>query len=191
MTRQSIRGIGYCARLTAAGDWAFEYALGLATSGGVRLNIFFFPSPPCRSHLPRGRRGEQALLSEERMIALEREVRLYYDQLLGDYIDVGFRLCEGDEEPELRRCLIMKRDYDVLVLAYEGYRCRFGTRPIEEFAEAMPCPTVLVGPERPDQLFLNSPAELWLDELGLSTRAWHPVRRVVVVPAGEPSTVAP
>lgn len=183
MTRQSMRGIGYCARMTPAGDWAFVYALDLAVSHNVRLNIFYFPSPPCRPHVARGRRGERARPSAAETIAVERETRLYYDRLLGDYIDAGFRLCEGDEEPELRRCLIMERDYDVLVLAYEGYRCQFGSKAIEEFAEAMPCPTVLVGPERPDQLFLNSAAELWVEDLGLSTREWHRVSDVVVGPA--------
>jgi hypothetical protein len=180
MTRQSMRGVGYCARMTPAGDWAFEYAFDLAVAHGVRLNIFFFPSSPFRPHHPRGRRGEHARLSVEQMIALEREARFYYDPLLADYVDVGFRLCEGDEDPELRRCLIMERDFDILVLAYEGHRCRFGGRTVEEFAEAMPCPAVLVGPERSGQVFLNSAAELWIDELGLTSRRWYPLSGVVV-----------
>jgi hypothetical protein len=182
MTRQSIQGIGYCARLTAAGDWAFDFALGLARSRGVRLNIFFFPTPPCQPHIPRGRRGETAQLSREKMIALERDVRLYYDQLLGDFVDVGFRLCEGDEEPELRRCLSMKRDYDILVLAYDGYRCRFGGKTIERFAEGMPCPTVLVGPEGPEQVFVNTAATQWIEELDLVDRPWHHLDQVKVRP---------
>lgn len=191
MTRQSIRGIGYCARMTRAGDWAFEFAFHLARSRGVRLNIFFFPSPPCQAHAPRGRRGERAGLSGDTMIALERETRLYYDERLGDFVDVGFRLCEGDEDPELRRCLIVKRDYDVLVLPYEGYRCRFGERTIEAFAEAMPCPAVLVGPERPDQIFLNQAAALWVEDLGLSSRPWRLVGGMVVVREADPSPAAP
>lgn len=135
-------------------------------------------------------KGERAQLSPEKLMAVEREIRLYYDQLLGGYVNVGFRLCEGDEEPELRRCLIMKRDYDIFVLAYEGYRCQFGGRTIEEFAEAMPCPTVLVGPERSDQFFLNSACELYLEELGLSSRPWHRLIGVVVMPGEAGSTSA-
>jgi len=180
MTKQSLRGIGYCARMTAAGDWAFEYAFERARSLGIRLNIFFFPSPPCRPHIPRGRTGKKAQLSPDTMIALERDTRLYYDQLLGDYVDVGFRLCEGDEEPELRRCLLMKHDYDVLVLAYEGFRCQFGSKSIEEFAEGMTCPTVLIGPERQDQVFVNSAATLWLEVLDLQERQWHRLSDVLV-----------
>ncbi len=175
MTMQTIQGVGYCARMTEAGDWAFNFALDLAVRHDVRLDIFFFPVPPSQPHVPRGRRGELAPLSEARQIALERDVRLYYDQLLGDFVNVGFRLCEGDEEPELRRCLLVRREYDVLVLPYEGYRCRFGSRRIEEFAESLSCPVVLVGPERADQLYLNTPGALHTEALGLGPGEWAPV----------------
>lgn len=175
MTMQAIRGVGYCARMTEAGDWAFNLALDLSVRNDVKLDIFFFPVPPSQPHTSRGRRGELAALPADRQVALERDVRLYYDQLLGDFVNVGFRLCEGDEEPELRRCLLVRREYDVLVLAYEGYRCRFGSHRIEEFAESLSCPVILVGPERPDQLFLNTPATLRTDALGLGPGEWSPV----------------
>lgn len=166
--------------MTRAGDWAFDYALSVAARHRVRLNIFFFPTPPCRPHLPRGRRGQLASPEPEKMVELERDTRLYYDRLLGDFEDVGFRLCEGDEDPELRHCLLIKRDYDVLVLAYEGYRCKFGSKSIEAFAESMACPTVLVGPEHHGQFYVNSSAELWLDTLGLRGRDWGRVSQVSV-----------
>lgn len=180
MTRQSIRGVGYCARMTEAGDWAFNLALDLAVGHDVRLDVFFFPIPPCQPHDSRGRSGELAVQPVERKIALERDVRLYYDQLLGEFVNVGFRLCEGDEDPELRRCLLVRKEYDVLVLAYEGYRCRFGRQTIEQFAESMPCPTILVGPERPQQVFLNSAAEFYVDALGLGPGEWRHVGDVAV-----------
>jgi hypothetical protein len=180
MTRQAIRGVGYCARKTRAGDWAFRYALDLAVKQGVALNIFFFPTPPCLHHMSRGRRGELGRLPPQRAVELEREIRLYYDPLLGEYENVGFRLCEGDEDPELRHCLLIKKDYDVLVLAYEGYRCKFGNRSIEEFAQSMACPAILVGPEHRDQFFVNSSAELWLDSLSLVGRDWARVCDVAV-----------
>lgn len=180
MTRQTIRGVGYCARMTRAGDWAFDYAFELASRHGVRLNIFFFPTPPCKPHFSRGRSGREGGLTAEKAVEIERDTRLYYDPLLGDYLDVGFRLCEGDEDPELRHCLVIKKDYDILVLAYEGYRCQFGDRSIETFAESMACPTVLVGPEDREQFFLNTTAEVWLEELGLEERPWEPVRDVSV-----------
>lgn len=185
MTVQAIRGVGYCARMTRSGDWAFDYSLELALRHDVRLDIFFFPTPPSRPHAPRGRSGEMAELPDEQKVQMEKDVRLYYDEMLGDFVNVGFRLCEGDEDPELRRCLLVRKEYDVLVLAYEGFHCRFGSRSIEEFAESMPCPTVLVGPERPGQYFVNSPAGLSLDRLGLEAEDCHRLTDVIVKP---PST---
>ncbi len=185
MTVQAIRGVGFCARMTRSGDWAFDYALDLAVEQDVRLDIFFFPTPPSRPHPSRGRSGELGAMSEEQRIRTEKDIRLYYDQILGDFVNVGFRLCEGDEEPELRRCLLIRKEYDVLVLAYEGYRCRFGNRTIEEFAESMPCPTVLVGPEAPRQFALNTAATHWVDRLGLEGADWHHVNDMVVKPKGE------
>jgi len=180
MATQTFRGVGYCARMTLAGDWAFDFALDLATRNDVRLDVFFFPTPPSQPHAPRGRRGETADLSEEKKVQIEKDMRLYYDQLLGSFVNVGFRLCEGDEEPELRRCLMLRREYDVLVLPYEGYHARFGSKSVEEFAESMPCPTVLVGPEQAEQYYLNSPAKLWIGRMGLEGRDFHHVSDVEV-----------
>lgn len=172
MTVQELKGVGYCSRLDTVGDWAFEIALSLARRHDVVLDIFFFPDPCGSAHLPHGRRGELLTLSDQAKVELEKKVRLYYDERLGDFVDVGFRLCEGDEEPELRRCLIIRREYDVLVLPNPAHAHRFGGRPIEEFAQAMPCPTILVGPESPNRLLVNSPARMWMDRLGLQHVEW-------------------
>jgi len=176
MTVQSLKGVGCCARLDTVGDRAFNVALSLARRYGVVLNLFFFPGPCGAAHPPHGRRGELLGMSDEAKVEREKEVRLYYEDRLGDYLEVGFRLCEGDEEPELRRCLIMRRDYDVLVLPYPSRGHRFGGRPIEEFAHAMPCPTILVGPQRENQLLVNSPARIWIDRLGLQSADWSEIR---------------
>lgn len=183
MTVQAIQGVGYCARMTSAGDWAFDFALDLAVHHDVRLDIFFFPTPPCRPHAARGRRGGLLELHEDKKTQIEKDVRLYYDQLLGDFVNVGFRLCEGDEDPELRRCLLIRKEYDVLVLPYEGYRCHFGSKSVEDFAESMPCPTVLVGPEGPEQFFINTAAKHRAEVLGLTHRSWHHVKEVEVQPS--------
>ena len=175
MTVRRLSGVGYCACLSQVGDWAFEFAFGLARSHDIRLNIFLFPDPPCKEHATRGRRGEGLLMGEREEIELERRARVYYDVMLGDFVNVGFRLCEGDEDPELRRCLLIRKDYDVLVLAYEHRGCTFGERLIEEFAEHMPCPIVLVGPMRSDEVYLNTPARLWAEALGLNEGEWLPV----------------
>lgn len=175
MTVQAIRGVGLCARMTQAGDWAFDYALDLATTHDVKMDIFFFPTPPSEAHPSRGRRGESADLSPQDKVNLEKDMRLYYEEMLGDFINVGFRLCEGDEEPELRRCLLIRKEYDILVVPYEEAHSLFGQRTVEEFIETMPCPTVLVGPESSRQFFINSAAKLWLQALGLEGESWKAV----------------
>lgn len=175
MTVKRLTGVGCCARLSRVGDWAFEFAFRLAQRHDMRLNVFFFPDPPCRPHATRGRHGERLRVGEEEKIELERRVRPYYDERLGDFLNVGFRLCEGDEEPELLRCLLIRKDYDILVLAYEHRGCLFGARPIEEFAERMACPTVLVGPGRSDELYLNTAARLWTETLDLVDGEWLPL----------------
>jgi hypothetical protein len=175
MTVKRLSGVGYCARLSRVGDWAFEFALRLAQRHDMRLNVFFFPDPPYRVHAARGRHGERLHLAEKEEIELERRVRLYYDERLGDFLNVGFRLCEGDEEPELLRCLLIRKDYDILVLAYENRGCLFGACTIEDFAERMACPTVLVGPSRSDELYLNTPARLWTETLDLDNEEWLPL----------------
>jgi hypothetical protein len=179
MTVQRLKGVGCCARLDTVGDWAFEVALSFARQHGVVLNLFFFPEACGDAHPPHGRRGELLEMSDEAKVEREKEVRLYYEDRLGDYLEVGFRLCEGDEEPELRRCLLMRRDYDILVLPYPARGHRFGGRTIEEFAQAMPCPTILVGPEHENQLSVNSPTRIWIERLSLQSTDWTEIRSSV------------
>ncbi|MGW8178230.1 MAG: hypothetical protein ACWGQW_05595 [bacterium] len=91
---------------------------------------------------------------------------MYYDELAGDYLEVGFRLCEDNEWTELHRCLL-KREFQVLVLGYENDDAMFGGKPILEFANAFVSPVVLVGPKYPDEFYLNASAGLISDKLGL------------------------
>ncbi len=174
MARQKLVAVGYCARMSEVGDWAFQFALDLARRHDAKLDIFVFPTAPCTGHETRGRRGEMFRISEEEEIDLERRVRFYYEEHLGDFVEAGFRICLGDETPELRSCLF-QREFDILVLAYEHRYCPFGNRSIEEFADRLPCPVVLVGPDRPDEFHLNHPAKLWLTELGLEDAPWNPI----------------
>lgn len=159
MTVQSIKGVGYCALMTEVGDRALAVALECAQRHEVRLDIFFFPTSSFDAHDSRGRHGETAHLSSHDVIELERQTRLYYDERLGDYLNVGFRFCLGDEDPELRRCLLYRKDYDVLVLPCPTLDCSFGGRPVLAFAQHMPCPVILVGPEDQGQLLVNSAAQ--------------------------------
>jgi hypothetical protein len=175
MTTVSIASVGLCAHYSPPGDWAFELALAIATRRGVRLNVFYFLDDPFD---PEDRAGED-LTSEDRarmIVDRERELRLYFDARAGEYLDVGFRLCEDTEWRELHRCLI-KREFQVLVLPYPHTKARFGGRPLIDFVEDFGCPVVVVGPDSPDRLYLNLPARQITDQLGLPNhvRAAAPV----------------
>jgi hypothetical protein len=186
MTRARLKAVGFCAWTEEEGDPAFRYALDLARRHEARLDVFIFPTLPCDPHPPRGRSGELFAISSRDEVEIERRVRLYYDELLEDYLEVGYRLCRGDESPELRRCLF-DREYDILVLPYLAEGCRFGVRSIEEFAHRMQCPVVLVGPGTEGGIHLNHPARLWLSELGLEGGEWKVVPEPGEAPAAQAS----
>ena len=166
MTSIAVKDIGFCAHFSPQGDWAFEFALSLARRLGHRLNIFYFPRlDSSLANRPAGR------LDEDELIALDRRVREYYDEKLGDFVEVGFRVCEDLVDTELRRCLF-RREYQVMVLGYLGHGARFGDDSIEAFAYRFNGPVVLVGPDRPDQLYLNPPAGVVSWRLSLSEDDW-------------------
>jgi hypothetical protein len=174
MSTFAVRAIGFCAHYSPQGDWAFDFALRLARARSLQLNVFHFLTDPYDP----GARVPQGLSREERAalaVRLERDLRLYYDGLLGDYLDAGFRLCEDPEWTELHRCLT-KREFQLLVLGYPSDGARFGGVPIEDFATSFVSPVILVGPSSPLDIRLNEPAALIHDRLGLADRDYMPVR---------------
>ncbi len=169
MTSIAVKDIGFCAHFSRQGDWAFEFALSLARRLEHRLNIFYFP----RLDSPVSNRPTDRL-TEDELIATDRRVREYYDEKLGDFVEAGFRVCEDVVDNELRRCLF-RREYQVMVLGCQAYGARFGNHSIETFAYRFNGPVVLVGPERPDQIYLNPPARVVSWQLGLSDDEWMPL----------------
>lgn len=169
MTTIAVKDVGLCAHFSLPGDWAFEFALSLARRLRHRLNIFYFPRlDPSFSDRP------ASAWAEDELVDLDRRVREYYDDKLGDFVDVGFRVCEDLVDMELRRCLF-RREYQVMVLGYLGYGAPFGDSSIESFAYRMNSPLALVGPHRPSQFYLNPPATLISGQLGLSGDDWAPL----------------
>jgi hypothetical protein len=168
MTQTTINAVGFCAHYSTQGDWAFEFALDLARRGEHRLNVFHFLADP---YDPSDHTGELLSPSAKATLAVaqERELRLYYDERGGDYLDIGFRLCEDPEWTELHRCLT-RREFQVLVLAYPEPGATFAGKPLEEFAHSFVCPVVLVGPGSPGEIRLNRPARLLGDSLGIGPR---------------------
>jgi len=178
MTVPTFNAIGFCAHYSDHGDWAFDYALRLARDNSLTLNVFHFLCDPYDS----AARTPDDLSKEELdrlVIDQERELRLYYDQRAGDYLDVGFRLCYDDSWKELHRCLMI-REFQLLVLGYPDYAAFFSKKPIEEFANSFVSPVVLIGPERPDQYWLNTQAALLSDRLGVKDKNWSKIDHNIV-----------
>jgi len=169
MTIARLDSIGLCAHYCTQGDWAFNFALGLAERCALQLNVFYFLADPFD---PDDRTGQDLPPHDRWPLIVEREkaLRFYYEVKLGDFLDVGFRVCEDREWSELHRCLT-KREFQVLVLPYPEAGATFGGRTIDEFANAFVCPVVLVGPQSPEELHVNRPAALMADRLGLTTDA--------------------
>jgi hypothetical protein len=166
----SFNAVGFAAHYSKHGDWAFDYALKLSESSGMQLNVFHFLSDPYdKSENEYERLAHREL--EKIAIQKEKELRLYYDKRSGEYLKVGFRVCYDRSWTELHRCLLI-REFQVLVLGYTEFNAYFARYPIEEFAEKFISPVVLVGPDRPDQFFLNHQAVQLVDKLGLENKEW-------------------
>jgi hypothetical protein len=168
MTTMNLTSVGFCAHYSELGDAAFDFALALARARGLHLNVFHFLADPYGTNED----PTVALPPEARrrvIIERERELRMYYDERLGDFVDVGFRLCEDRGWLELHRCLT-RREFQVLVLVRPDYGVRFAGKPLEEFADGFVCPVVLIGPSASTEYRLNSPARMIADRLGLARR---------------------
>jgi hypothetical protein len=163
MTIVTLKSVGLCAQPSPVGDRAFRYALSLAKRYRLQLNVFgFLPGQPSPEERPRA------------LVRADRELREYYDCRAGDYLDVGFKICDGGEEVELRRCL-RRGEYQVLVIPYPDRGATFGDVPVEDFARRFLAPVVLVGPWRKVRYYLNAQAALIADKLHLYEGTWRPL----------------
>jgi len=172
-----MNGIGLCALFSRQGDWAFDYALGLARKHQTKLNIFHFLESPYTLRrdvvFVDSDKTQTTTVTPELIAQKDKELRMGYDNKLGDYVDVGFRLCEGINEIELRKCF-KKGDYEVLVIGYQLKGADFGgTTTIEEFSSKFHGPVVLVGPEAPDMFYINGAAKKVLDQLDIPEGKWR------------------
>jgi hypothetical protein len=170
-----LQNIGLCAHFSKQGDWAFRYAFHLARKNDLQFNIFHWLDTPYRYHrdlvYKDSERKDLVPVTEELIRQKEIELREYYDDILGDYTTVGFRLCEGAEEFELSRCL-RRQEYDVLVIGYQKRGILFSSTTMETFAQRFRSPIVLVGPDRGDEYYLNDRAVEIVSELSLPDGKW-------------------
>lgn len=172
-------GVGLCATFSRQGDWAFDYALALARHHGTRLNIFHFLESPYRLRrdvvFSDAGKTTTERVTPDFIARKDHEMREKFDSRLGNYVDVGFKLCEGNSEWELKKCF-KRGQYEVLVIGYNEKGADFGgTTSIEYFASEFKAPVVLVGPDAPDSFHINRLAEKRLEVLLLPEGRWHRV----------------
>ena len=172
-----MKGIGLFAIFSRQGDWAFDYALSLARKHRAKLNVFHFLESPYAVRrdvvFVDAKKENTAVVTPDLIAEKDKELRLKYDERIGDYVDVGFRLCEGSDEWELKKCF-KRGDYEVLVVGYQSKGADFGgTTTIEEFAGRFHGPLVLVGPESPDVFYINEKAKALLDQLDIPEGKWQ------------------
>ena len=179
MTTPRIDSIGLIAHYSEVGDWAFESALRMARARPARLNVFHFLESPYGVPLDQPPASVQPKHYDEQfLVRKDRELRERWEDRLGDFVEIGYRVCEDVRHNlELRRCL-MKKEYQILIVPYVSPDASFGNMPIEEFAYRYTAPLMLVGPDRPDQCALNPPAVI-LNESGgpLLPERWRPLRK--------------
>jgi hypothetical protein len=177
MTTPRIEKTGLVAQYSQVGDWAFDTAFALTRSHKAVLNIFRFLESPYEISLDvPPEEAPRETFDERTLIAKDRELREYYDERLEDFIDAGFRICEsGRHFHELSLCL-MHREFQLLFIPYPKYGVAFGNAPIEQFAYRFVAPVVLVGPTRPDEYYLNPPAEIIAEAQDLGLTEWQPVQ---------------
>jgi len=170
-------GVGLCAIFSRQGDWAFDYALQLARHHSARLNIFYFLESPYKMRrdivFSDADKKETVPVTPDLIARRDQELRETFEERLGDYVDVGFRLCEGNSEWEMKKCF-KRGQYEVLVIGYNQQNADFGgTTTIEAFAEKFRGPVVLVGPDAPDSFYINHHAHLRLPDLIIPEGKWN------------------
>jgi hypothetical protein len=171
--------LGLCTHFTRTDEWAFEYALHLSQARGWKMTICHWLRSPyiLRRDLVQAdlfQNGEPLPVTQRLLNKLELKLREYYDPKLGGFTNVAFKLCEGQYQVELVRCF-RKNLLDVVVMGYQppGEEYGSGTQPLEEFAQRLAYPLIIVGKDGPESFLLNPEAVKWLDQLDLEGVSWE------------------
>ena len=179
-----MKKIGLCTHFSQSDEWAFDFALELVRKQGWQLTICHWLNSPYSLRrdmvyptLHEG--GEPQPITPALLTKLELELRQYFEPKLGNFTDVGFKLCEGMYQVELARCF-RQNLLDLVVLGYPPTDPETSNeQPLEEFAAHLNYPLVIVGPDTPDHFMLNQAAQGWLDELQIQENSWQAVELVV------------
>ena len=110
-----MKGIGLCAIFSRQGDWAFDYALSLARKHKAKLNVFHFLESPYAVRrdvvFVDAKKDKTAVVTPDLIAKKDKELRLKYDERLGDYIDVYISLDKNKSESDTAKINI----YEILI----------------------------------------------------------------------------
>lgn len=175
--------LGLCTHFTQTDEWAFEYAFRLARARGWQLNICHWLHSPYlfrRDYVQNDlfQPDETLPVNPELLNKLELQLREYYDPRLGDFTNAAFKLCEGQYQVELVRCL-RKNLLNLVVMGYQpaGDDQDEVVQSMEGLAHKLPYPLIIVGRDGPEHYLLNLKAMEWLDKLDLKEGTWEIIQR--------------
>lgn len=159
-----MKSIGICTQFTQSDDWAFDLGLQMARLGAHKLVICHWLQSPYR--LRRDIVNDD-LFSPNGTVAItpalrtrfEYQLRECFEERLGDFTEVAFKLCEGQYQVELARCF-RQHLLDNVLMGYqpEANDMPGGVLPQAEFAASFQHPVVLVGVDGEKSFWLNPQA---------------------------------
>ncbi len=185
MISKRANQIGLVAHYSKQGDWAFELAFEFAKYEKRQLNIFCFSESTYEKPFDfnPGDEFDRSRINEV-LIGEERKLREYFDEHLGDYLDVGFKLCTRQKHNyELKSCMI-KNQFQILIMPFVEHDMVLDDLPITSFASNFVAPVILVGPNSANQYHLNYAASL-LAETGSLPSKFNNLENVVKLPPPE------
>lgn len=176
--------LGFCTHFSDTDEWAFSFALQLAKKNGWQLNICHWLDSPYNIrrdivHDDLFKPQRTLPITPQLLNKLEYQLRAYYDPRLGDFTDVAFKLCEGQYQIELVRCL-RRNLLDLLVMGYQTSEDNQQNHGISliRFAESFPYPLVIVGQDGAGSFLLNKAALDWLQEFSLPVGSWQVIEPI-------------
>ncbi len=174
--------IGLCTHFSQTDEWAFDYALTLAKKNQWHMIICHWLQSPYS--LRRDMVNDDLFtpqktvpVDEKLLVKLEYQLREYFDQKLGDFTDVAFKLCEGNYQVELNRC-IRQNLLDLVVMGYQTQEDaqEHNEKSQELFSFESDFPLIIVGADGPQTYQLNQKALAWKDQLQLKEGAWKVIQ---------------
>jgi hypothetical protein len=179
--------IGLCTHFSQTDEWAFDYALKLAKHNNWHMIICHWLQSPYS--LRRDMVNDDLFkpqhtvpVDEKLLTKLEYQLREYYDQKLGEFTDVAFKLCEGNYQVELTRCF-RQNLLDLVVMGYQPHQAsqEHSEKPQELFALEFDFPLIIVGAEGEQHYLINQKASQWMEALCLDNVSWKLIQPQPVV----------